>query len=388
MPHLTFIGIAVVTLLVGLGLKRNAGQPTAAQQAGRSQAVPSKAAPPSARAGGKVDEQVHAMAPLLLDVSSELTFIIEAEGQQFVTADLERVRERLFAEFGVRVPAFRVRTQAPIAGRGYSLAVDEVPAGKGQLPEGTHFTVTTPQELAVQGVQAQVVTDPLGRHQSSVSAVDAAHLSSVGIAVKGAKDLLAEHVTALLKKRVEHFLGVQEVQVALSGLEQHSPALVKEALQKVPLPLLTDVLKKLLHEQVSIRNLRAILDALVAPSTEGDATALAEKCRVALARQISHQYANNGPLFAHLVDPNVEETLRKGGHALDPADAGAILEGVKKVARQGKAVLLSSPDVRRLLRRLIEGAFPEVAVLTFSELDPELQVRPVGRLAAVAHERG
>jgi type III secretion protein V len=47
-------------------------------------------------------------------------------------------------------------------------------------------------------------------------------------------------------------------------------------------------------------------------------------------------------------------------------------------------VLLSSPDVRRLLRRLIEGAFPEVAVLTFSELDPELQVRPVGRLVAIA----
>jgi type III secretion protein V len=46
-------------------------------------------------------------------------------------------------------------------------------------------------------------------------------------------------------------------------------------------------------------------------------------------------------------------------------------------------VLLSSPDVRRALRRLVEGAFPDVAVLTFGELDPELQVRPVGRLVAV-----
>jgi type III secretion protein V len=56
---------------------------------------------------------------------------------------------------------------------------------------------------------------------------------------------------------------------------------------------------------------------------------------------------------------------------------------MKSVARQGKAVLLASPDVRRLLKKLIEGAFPEVAVLTFAELDPELQVRPVGRLAPV-----
>jgi type III secretion protein V len=159
--------------------------------------------------------------------------------------------------------------------------------------------------------------------------------------------------------------------------------------------LLTDVLRKLLQEQVSVRNLRGLLEALVAPATEGDAAQLAERCRLALARQISHQYANGGPLFAWLVDPAVEETLRAGGQGLDPKDAGAILEGVKRVARPpqqahaqgGRApatVLLASADVRRVLRRLVEGAFPDVAVLTFNELDPELQVRPVGRLVAVS----
>ncbi|MBL8913303.1 MAG: FHIPEP family type III secretion protein, partial [Archangium sp.] len=178
--------------------------------------------------------------------------------------------------------------------------------------------------------------------------------------------------------------GVQEVSASVATLEAQAPALVKEALNKVPLPLLTDVLKKLLQEQVSIRNLRAILDALVSPTTEGDAVQLAERCRVALSRQISHQFAQTGPLFAWLVDPAVEEKLRQGGNALDPSDATSIIEGVKRVARQGKGVLLASPDVRRMLRKLIEGAFPEVAVLTFSELDPELQVRPVGRLVAIA----
>lgn len=112
---------------------------------------------------------------------------------------------------------------------------------------------------------------------------------------------------------------------------------------------------------------------------------LADRCRQALARQISHQYAPSGSLFAYLVDPRIEETLRTAGQAIDPREAGAILEGMKSVARQGRAVLLASPDVRRLLKKLVEGAFPEVAVLTFDELDPELQVRPVGRLAPVLH---
>ena len=178
---------------------------------------------------------------------------------------------------------------------------------------------------------------------------------------------------------------MQEVQASLEQLDKRYPALVKEALAKVPIALLTDVLKRLLQEEVSIRNLKAILEALVSPTTEGDAAALAEKSRQALARQLSHRYAPAGPLFAFLVDPSVEEAVRSGGThaAIEPQLAGAIIEGVRKLATNGRAVLLSSPDIRRGLRRLIEGAFPDVAVLTFTELDPDLQVRPVGRLVPV-----
>jgi type III secretion protein V len=292
------------------------------------------------------------------------------------------VRERVFTELGVRVPAFRVRTGAPIAGRGYVLSVEEVPAGRGVVPEGTLFTLASTAELASCGIEAAPSTDALGRAVTALSDEEAARLPAT-TRPKHARELVADHVLALLRKRAPTFLGVQEVQRALTTLEQEFPALVKEALGKVPLPLLTDVLRRLLQEQVSVRNLRAILEALVAPATEGDAGQLAERCRAALARQLSHQYANGGPLFAWLVDPAVEDQLRRSGQALDPSEAGAILEGVRRVARQGKAVLLSSPDVRRSLRRLVEGAFPDVAVLTFGELDPELQVRPVGRLVAV-----
>ncbi len=377
MPHFTFLFIAALAVVVGLGLRRlRAAQAAAPAKKPNDRVAP--AAQPS-----RLEEQVHAVAPLLLDLARDLTPLIEEDGQAFVHLDLNAVRERLFQDLGVRVPAFRVRTGAPLQARSYALAVDEVPAGRGQLPEGALFVLGNAEDLKAGGVEAIATQDALGRALASVT--DAREtLHEKGLQTRSRRDLLVDHLVQLLKKRAASFLGVQEVQAALTSLEAQSPALVKEALQKVPLPLMTDVLKKLLHEQVSIRNLRAILDALVSPSTEGDAAQLAEKCRVALARQISHQFSNSGPLFAWLVDPAVEETLRRGGAAIDPAEAGAIIEGVKRVARQGRGVLLSSPDVRRVLRRLIEGAFPDVAVLTFSELDPELQVRPVGRLVAVA----
>lgn len=376
MPHLTFIFIAVAATLVGLGLKRMRAKPTEApKKKSEDRVAPAQST--------KLEEQVQAVTPLVLDLAAELTSLVEEDGQAFVHVDLNTVRERLFVELGVRVPAFRVRTGAPLQPRSYALAVDEVPAGRGQLPEGELFTFGNASDLKAAGLEAAPVQDALGRQLAAVKSTRE-ELQSKGLASRSRRELLIDHLAQLLKKRAASFLGVQEVSASLATLETQAPALVKEALQKVPLPLLTDVLKKLLQEQVSIRNLRAILDALVSPSTEGDAVQLAEKCRAALSRQISHQFAQNGPLFAWLVDPAVEETLRRSGAAIDPSEAGAIIEGVKRIARQGKGVLLSSPDVRRMLRRLIEGAFPEVAVLTFSELDPELQVRPVGRLVAVA----
>src|SRR5207237_7570143 len=108
-----------------------------------------------------------------------------------------------------------------------------------------------------------------------------AQLEAAEVRLASPAQTICAHVYAALKRRAPHFLGVQEVQASLEQLERRYPALVKEALAKVPIALLTDVLKRLLHEEVSIRNLRAILEALVSPATEGDAAALAEKARVA-----------------------------------------------------------------------------------------------------------
>ena len=66
-----------------------------------------------------------------------------------------------------------------------------------------------------------------------------------------------------------------------------------------------------------------------------------------------------------------------------PERVAEILEGVKHLATGGQTVLLTAPDVRRTLRKLCEGAFPDVAVLTYGELDMNLQIRPLGRLSPV-----
>ncbi|MBS1150520.1 MAG: Flagellar biosynthesis protein FlhA [Myxococcaceae bacterium] len=377
MPHLTFVAIAGLLAAIGLGLKK------AAQASAAVQAVAGAAPEARAEQSAEPTEAPVGVSPLILDLSAELSALTTEDGGRFVHEELTQVRERVFHELGVRLPGVRVRTGAPIPANSYVVLVDEVPCGRGEVNPAKAFALAPPVDIGFLGFEVEPTTEPAtGRAISAVDPAVRTQLELAQVQVRTARQLICEHVTQLLRKRAASFLGVQEVQALVEGVEAQAPALAKEALGKVPLPLLTDVLKKLLQEQVSIRNLRAILDALVAPSTEGDANALAEKCRQALHRQISHQYAPGGPLYAFLVDPAIEETLRSAGPqtAIEPMEARAIIDGVKRIAAHGRAILLASPDVRRVLRRLLEGSFPEVAVLTFSELDSDLQIRPVGRL--------
>jgi type III secretion protein V len=302
---------------------------------------------------------------------------------------LNQLRDEIFYELGVRVPSIRVRTHAAyLPAGGYALLVDEVPAGAGQVVPGALYVLSPPDELSFLDLRLEPAVEPAtGRPISRLTEAGRARLEMAQVPVRQPAELIVDHFRVILRAHAATLLGVQEVQGLLEGLEAQAPMLVKEALQKVPLPLLTEVLRKLVQEQVSIRNIRVLLEALVSPTTEGDATSLAERCRQALHRYLSHKFAPSGPLYAYLVDPEVEEALRGGGPrgpAPAPEHVAEILEGVRRIASGGKAVLLTAPDVRRALRRLIEGAFPEVAVLTYGELDVDLQIRPLGRLAPVS----
>jgi type III secretion protein V len=211
-------------------------------------------------------------------------------------------------------------------------------------------------------------------------------LELAGLEPRAPAELVVEHLACVARRHASSLLGLQDVQLLLDALEARCPALVRPVLDKVPLPLLADVLRRLLHEGVSVRNLRGVLETLAAPGVEGDAAALAERCRQALARWICHRHAPSGALFAWLVDPALEESLRTriidGAPALEPEKVQALLEAVAALVEDGRAVLLASGDVRRPLRALCEGAFPEVAVLAYAELDPALRVKPLGRLTA------
>jgi type III secretion protein V len=380
MPRLTFL---LLGGLVGLGAwllgKRTASPASAAGAMEPPDAGPGHAAAPEP---GPQSAQLFGVSPITVDLAADLTALVEEDGGKFTRADLNLVRDQIFFELGVKVPGIRVRTHARnLPAATFSVLIDEVPCGGGKIRPGALYALASPSDLAFLEVDAEAAVEPgTGRAISVVPAHQRQKLEAAQVPLRTPQQLVCEHLVAVLRKRAPDLVGVQEVQALLDGLEPTAPALVKEALSKVPMPLLTDILRRLVQEEVSVRNIRAILEALVSPTTEGDATALAERCRQALHRYLSHKYAPSGPLYAYLADPEVEDDIRHGEAGMDPERVGAILEGVRRIATGGEAVVLTSPDVRRRLRKLVEGAFPQVAVLTYAELNTDLQIRPIGRL--------
>jgi type III secretion protein V len=162
-------------------------------------------------------------------------------------------------------------------------------------------------------------------------------------------------------------------------------------LRALPLQRVAEVLRRLVAESVSIRNLRDILEGLAeAGQRDKDAHALTEYARIALRRQISHQTAPQGRLATVMLEPPLEEMLRQsvrvaGGVsqlALEPQAAQRISEALSAaVARHRPAAVVTGIDVRWHVRKLIEPECFDTPVLSYHELMPTLKLDVLERVA-------
>jgi type III secretion protein V len=180
----------------------------------------------------------------------------------------------------------------------------------------------------------------------------------------------------------------------LERMEASYDELVKEVARSVPLQRLAETLRLLVAEGVSIRNQRALLEAMVEwGAREPDAARLADHLRASLARQISHQYADrNRVITAFVLTPAVEEQLRAYLRRADNprellnehASRSLLIQlraVCKDLAEGDRTVLLVHPELRRSLRRLVVRGELELAVLSFRELAGEYNLQAIGSIS-------
>lgn len=201
---------------------------------------------------------------------------------------------------------------------------------------------------------------------------------------------LADAVREALRRHVGLFMGTQEANHLLTRAAIDLPDVVKETLRALPLARVAEILRRLVEEEVAIRNLRDILETLAdTAQREKDVYALTELTRIGLKRQISHRHAPDGHLRAVLLEPALEEMLRgairvSGGAqqlALDPMEMSRLMARFRNVVAAFRpAAIVTAVDIRRHVRKLIEPDCFDVPVLSYHELLPSLQLESLHRV--------
>jgi type III secretion protein V len=351
--------------------------------------------------GGRAELPGPLLTPIAVELAPDVAEALMkgSEGEQVITDLVPALRERLFAETGIPLP--HVRWRGPIAGlspRTYVVRLNEVPMGSGTVELGGALVREPVARLAELGfASARAATLPDGAQAAWIAGAELPLAKAHGLPALLPREAIAAHLLELLRRFGYEFVGVQETQALLEALERTHPALVREVVPKLVSPvLLADVLRRLAEEGISLRNLREILAALAdwAPH-ERDPVALTENVRAALRRQITWKHTGpGGALAVYLLDPMIEQTIREAIHktatgsylALEPDLSRDILKAVgRTVAASVNDVagpaLITSADIRRYVRRLVEIEYPRLAVLSYQELAPEAKLHPLGRVS-------
>ncbi|NOY93075.1 MAG: FHIPEP family type III secretion protein [Deltaproteobacteria bacterium] len=338
------------------------------------------------------------MVPVALDLGDDLAdaMLDDAGGGTLLEDEIPRLRDRLFLDLGVALPGVRARRSPELGPEEYVLTLKEVPVGQGEARAQRLLALATPSEIESLGLEAEPAEDPETLAPAAWVQMEVAEeLEAAGIPTLNAAAVVTQHLGRMVERRAHEFVGLQEVQSMLDQLERAYPALVRNVVPKpVALPLLTDVLRRLAEEGVSIRPLREILEALAtyAPG-ERDPIALTELVRASLKRQVTYRYARDGVLPVYLLDPAIEEAIRDsiqrtatGSYIAMPPDmARDVVEAVRRETGEGgegeTVCLLTQADVRRFTRRLLEVELPGLVVLSYQELAPEVTVQPLARIS-------
>ena len=366
---------------------------TAAEAASAPSGTPGSAQPTTAEA---VDAALTIDA-LSIELGYDLVPAVDAARGGTLTERVAKLREELARDLGVVVPPVHVSDNLELAPGGYRILIAGLEIGRGECAHG--------RVLAIDGsgsappIEGDPTKDPtFGMPALWIAQRDKELGEALGYTVVDHATIMATHLAEVLRNNAHRLLGRQEVQHLLDVLARSAPRLVDDVVPNMlPLGDVARVLRNLVKEGVSVRDLRAILEALAELSVQTkDPEQLTEMVRERLALHITARFkASDGTVSALTLDPRVEQMLRISlqeisngtGGAIDPdtlraitARAEASLDGFG--ARSALPLIVTAPDLRRYVRAIVERRIPQLAVASFREIDPSVPLRIVDRLSA------
>ena len=335
---------------------------------------------------------------LALEVGFDLVPLVDKTRGGELLKRIAQIRKQVAQELGVVVPPVRVRDNLQLPSNAYRLVLSGTSVGQGNLRMNRMLAIDPGG--ATGKLKGEKTTDPaFGMPAYWIASGDADRADIFGYTVVDPATVAATHLTELIRVNAGEFLGRLEAQELVDEFTEVNPKLVEELIPTImPLGEVIKVLKNLLEEGVSIRDLRTIFESLADHgSTVKDAEQLTELVRQRLSRALTARFADpSGSMHALVLDPQVERVLRgqgledgQGSAFVDPTMIPRIVAGLERALGSlanvpNEPLVLTSPDIRRTFAALASRHAPGLAVLSFREVDARATVKTAGvvKLAA------
>jgi len=308
------------------------------------------------------------------------------------------IRRQCAVELGFIVPPIRIRDNMQLKPNSYLVKIKGAEITSGELILDNYLAIgpDIENDVDLMGVDTVEPAFNLPARWISTAQKDQAEMN--GYTVVDPPSVLATHLTAVIKSHAFELLGRQEVQNMVDYIKEQNPAVVSDLIPDlISLSELQKVLSNLLREQVSIRDLTTILETLADYGRlTKDVDVLTEYVRQALRRQITRQYAGEDKKLQVLtLDPAIEDILRSsiqqsefGSYlAVDPDVAQSVIDKVshyhEDLIRRGTTpIILCAPILRIYFKRLLDRFMTDLVVLSYNEIDSQVQVEVVGMVSS------
>ncbi|BED38138.1 EscV/YscV/HrcV family type III secretion system export apparatus protein [Escherichia coli] len=293
----------------------------------------------------------------------------------------ELLISQFFIDYGIRLPEILVRGDESLSDNTVSLLINEIKVAQFGLYFDLIRIVNFSAEINELGIDFTFSTS--GRAKCAWTAAgNAERLKALGYQTRTSIDELYQMLSVILLRNISEYFGIQETKHMLDQFDFKYPDVLKEVLRHLSVQRIAEILQRLLSERISVRNLKLIMEvlALWAPK-EREVLNLVELVRTAMARYICHKFTDGNELRVVMLSPELEDIIRKGirqtsGGAflnLEPEDAERLMDifmlGLDDLTIAYKdLVLLTSADIRRFVRKFLEGKFPDLDVMSYEEV--------------------
>ena len=318
-------------------------------------------------------------------ITETVPLVLLVPGQRCAWLEQNRLSELLisqfFIDYGIRLPELLVRGDESQPDNTVSLLINEIKVAQ----FGLYFDLIRIVNFSaeINGLGIDVTFSTSGRAKCAWTAAgNAERLKALGYQTRTSIDELYQMLSVILLRNISEYFGIQETKHMLDQFDFKYPDVLKEVLRHLSVQRIAEILQRLLSERISVRNLKLIMEvlALWAPK-EREVLNLVELVRTAMARYICHKFTDGNELRVVMLSPELEDIVRKGirqtsGGAflnLEPEAAERLMDifmlGLDDLTIAYKdLVLLTSADIRRFVRKFLEGKFPDLDVMSYEEV--------------------